>query len=86
MTKPKRIDLLEQIPESLEKITKLIDNEIEKLADKDNLTPEDRENLLMYCRALTGIYKEHTLIVSAIKNEMKELSKADLLNVLQKRA
>lgn len=82
MAKRKRIDP-DRIPEILEKITAVIDREVDNLSQKATLSHEDIRDLLSLQMALTTTYKEHRAEIKAMKEDLKGKSKEDLLQIIK---
>jgi len=82
MVKKKRIDS-ENIPQILEKITAIIDREVDVLAAKADLSHDDRRDLLNLQAALGATYREYRAEVKQVKEDMKGMSKEQIQQIIK---
>lgn len=80
--KPKTLDL-EKIPEVLEKITLVIDQQVEILQEKAELTAEDCKNLIAYAGCLSAIYKDYRVQILEIRKELKDMPKDQIMSIVK---
>ncbi len=81
MAKKKKLIELEDIPLVLQKVTALIDKEIDSLSAKPSLSFEDSKNLIAYSNALSTIYKDYRAEVTAIQKDLKSMSKEEIMMI-----
>lgn len=80
--KKKKSIELEDIPSTLQKITSLIDREIDTLGEKSSLSFEDSKNLIAYATALSNIYKDYRAEILSIQKDFKSKSKEEILAII----
>lgn len=78
----KRIDL-ENIPTTLEKIAALIDQQIDSLAEKPELTKDDSKLLIDCAAILTSMYKDYRAQIQQIEKDLKTKSKEEIMSMIK---
>ena len=78
MAKPKKKIDLDKIPLVLEKITALVDREVDLLSEKASLSLEEGKSLVGYASMLSGIYKEYKAEILSIEKDLKSKSKEEI--------
>lgn len=78
----KKIDL-ENIPATLEKIAALIDQQIDSLAEKPELTKDDSKLLIDCATILTSMYKDYRQQITQIEKDLKTKSKEEIMSMIK---
>lgn len=81
----RKIDL-DKIPELLEKITSIIDKDIDELSNQKSLTEDESKRVIAYANTLTTIYKDYRAQIIQIEKDLKVKSKEDIMSIIKAEA
>jgi len=83
--KLKKIEL-EEIPVVLENIITIINKDVLDLMQKEEISSQDRKDLIGYATVLQTVFKDYRTQILEIKKDLKEMSKDQILSIVKSEA
>ena len=75
--------LEETIPEVQKKIVSVIEQEVDLLVKKEQLSNDDCKNLIAYSATLSNLYKDRRAEIVETKKDLKGKTKEEILSIIK---